>query len=297
MKSFDSIVYIVIPSLKTGFLFMIKKYLLILACFFMVSAGFGQSRAEDVPIIDWKKVNVLVYIKNGEGYVHQNRAAASAAIQRLGNQYGFPVTVSENPADFNEQNLKRFNLIIFNNTNNDVFDNDNQKVAFMRFIQAGGGFVGLHSATGTERNWPWFKRLIGASFLRHAKHQPFKEIIIDDRHPSTSFLPKVWQRDDECYFFKEFNPDIRVLVVHDLVPLHDDDKPTYYGGTSSPSVWCHEFDGGRQWYTSLGHDAETYATPEFQRHIMGGIQWVIGQNKPLDYSKARARSPGDPLPY
>ena len=242
-------------------------------------------------------MNVLVYIKNGNGYVHENRAAGVAAIQQLGTQHGFSVTVSENPADFNETNLKQYNLVVFNNTNNEVFDTDEQKVAFMRYVQAGGGFVGIHSATGTERNWPWFKRLIGASFLRHAKHQPFKEIIIDADHPSTSFLPKLWQRDDECYFFKEYNPDIRVLIVHDLGPLDDKDKPTYYGGNSSPSVWCHEFDGGRQWYTSLGHDIATYATAEFQQHIMGGIVWVVGNNKPLDYRKAHAKTPNDPLPY
>lgn len=278
---------------------MIKKSLLLIAglCFFFLCSGLSQSNPRHTDRINWKKVNVLVYIKNGKGYVHENRAAGVEAIRQLGNQYGFNVTVSENPADFTEDNLKKFNLIIFNNTNNEVFDTDDQKVAFMRYIQAGGGFVGLHSATGSERNWPWFKRLIGASFLRHAKHQPFSEIIIDANHPSTSFLPRIWQRDDECYFFKDYNPDIHVLIVHDLGPLNDNDKPTYYGGTSSPSVWCHEFDGGRQWYTSLGHDAATYADPEFQKHIMGGIRWVIGKNKPLDYSKARAKTPDDPLPY
>lgn len=276
---------------------MTKKSLLLIAGICLALFAVAQKKSKDGAKVNWKKVNVLVYIKNGKGYVHENRAAGVAAIKQLGAQYGFSVTASENPADFTENNLKKYNLVVFNNTNNDVFDTDEQKVAFMRYVQAGGGFVGIHSATGTERQWPWFKRLIGASFLRHAKHQPFKEIIIDADHPSTSFLPKVWQRDDECYFFKEYNPDIRVLIVHDLGPLNDKDKPTYYGGTSSPSAWCHEFDGGRQWYTSLGHDIATYAAPEFQKHIMGGIIWVIGNNKPLDYSKARATSPADPLPY
>ena len=276
---------------------MTKKTLLFIVCICLALFAVAQKKSKGGAKVNWKKVNVLVYIKNGKGYVHENRAAGVAAIKQLGTQHGFSVTVSENPADFNETNLKQYNLVVFNNTNNEVFDTDEQKVAFMRYVQAGGGFVGIHSATGTERNWPWFKRLIGASFLRHAKHQPFKEIIIDADHPSTSFLPKLWQRDDECYFFKEYNPDIRVLIVHDLGPLDDKDKPTYYGGNSSPSVWCHEFDGGRQWYTSLGHDIATYATAEFQQHIMGGIVWVIGNNKPLDYRKAHAKTPNDPLPY
>ncbi len=268
----------------------------VILLFIIVSTN-AQKKNNAVNKINWKNVNVLVYTKNGKGYVHDNIAAGVAAIKQIGNENGFNVDVSDKPGDFTEENLKKYTLIIFNNTNNEVFDTDDQKIAFMRYIQAGGGFIGLHSATGTERQWPWFKRLIGASFLRHAKHQPFKEIIIDNTHPSTSFLPKIWERDDECYFFKEYNPDIKVLVVHELGPLDDNDKPTYYGGTSSPSVWCHEFDGGRQWYTSLGHDIVTYATPEFQKHILGGIIWVVGNNKPLDYSKARAKSPNDPLPY
>lgn len=276
---------------------MKRKGLLFITCICLAVFAIAQNKTMGDVRINWKKVKVLVYTKNGKGYVHENIAAGSAAIQQLGKQYGFGVDVSNNPADFTEENLKKYTLLIFNNTNNEVFDNDEQKVALMRYVQAGGGFVGIHSATGTERQWPWFKRLIGASFLRHAKHQPFKEIIIDANHPSTSFLPRIWQRDDECYFFKEYNPDIHVLVVHDLAPLDDNDKPTYYGGTSSPSVWCHEFDGGRQWYTSLGHDSATYATAEFQKHLLGGIRWVVGKNVPLDYSKARAKTPNDPLPY
>ncbi|MCC6288152.1 MAG: ThuA domain-containing protein [Chitinophagaceae bacterium] len=264
--------------------------------FYFISAD-AQKKPIQGNKINWKHIRVLVYTKNGKGYIHENRAACTAAIQQIGKQYGFKVDVSDDAASITEDNLKKYTLLIFNNTNNETFDTDEQKVAFMRYVQAGGGFVGIHSATGSERQWPWFKRLIGASFLRHARGQPFKEIIIDDAHPSTSFLPKIWQRDDECYFFKDYNPDIHVLMVHDLGPLDDKDKPTYYGGTSSPSAWCHEFDGGRQWYTSLGHNSTTYAEPEFQKHILGGIIWVIGKNKPLDYSKARAKNPDDPLPY
>ena len=247
--------------------------------------------------IDWKTVRVLVYTKNGKGYVHDNIASGVASIRALGTRHGFGVDVSDNPADFTDANLQQYSALIFNNTNNNVFDNDAQKLALMRYVQAGGGFVGLHSATGTERSWPWFKRLIGASFQRHARHQPFTDIVIDKNNPSTSFLPAAWEQDDECYFFKEVNPDLHVLLAHDLSSLKDDkDKPDFYGA-SSPSAWCHSFDGGRQWYTSLGHDSTTYFKPAFQQHILGGIAWVIGNHKPLDYSKAHATGPDDKLPY
>ena len=92
------------------------------------------------------------------------------------------------------------------------------------------------------------------------------------------------------------NPDLHVLMVHDLTSVDDKDKPEFFGHTF-PSVWCHEFDGGRQWYTSLGHDSATYAEPVFQKHLLGGLQWAAGNNAPLDYKKAHAASPQDALPY
>lgn len=246
--------------------------------------------------VNWKKIRVLVYTKNGKGYVHDNIPSAVACIKRLGAAHGFSVDVSDNPADFTDNNLKKYNALIFTSTNNEVFDNDSQKVAMMHYIEAGGGFVGIHSVTGTERHWPWFIRMMGGTFVRHAKHQRFREIIVDTLHPSTSFLPRVWECNDECYYVTDINPDIHVLAVHDLTSVNDKDKPDIFGNVF-PSVWCHEFDGGREWYTALGHDSATYSHPDFERHILGGIQWVIGKNKPLDYSKAHAKTPDDPLPY
>lgn len=270
--------------------------LFVILSFVFLLSGCAAGKHTANNAVNWKSVRVLVYTKNGKGYVHDNIPSAVACIQRLGKQNGFGVDVSDNPVVFNDANLKKYNALIFTSTNNDVFDSDAQKVAVMRYIQAGGGFVGIHSVTGTERNWQWFKRLVGGTFVRHAKHQPFQEIIIDSKNVSTSFLPKRWDVNDECYYTTDINPDIHVLTVHDLSTVKDEDKPTIYG-TVFPSTWCHEFDGGREWYTALGHDSERYSDPVFEKFILGGIQWTIGKNKPLDYSKAHAQSPDDPLPY
>lgn len=258
---------------------------------FLPASLLAQSKS-----VKWNKVRVLVYSKNGKGYVHDNIPSAIACVQQLGKQNGFAVDTSSNPAVFTEENLKKYTALVFTSTNNETFDTDEQKVAFMRYTQAGGGFVAIHSVTGSERKWEWFKRLVGGTFVRHAKFQKFKQVIVDKNNPSSSFLPEHWENEDECYYITTINPDIHVILAHDLTTVDDQDKPVVYG-TSFPSVWCHQFDGGRQWYTALGHAKTMYQDPLFMKHILGGIQWVVQDAKPLDFSKARAKSPTDPLPY
>ena len=111
-----------------------------------------------------KNKHVLIFTKNGKGYVHENIPASIAALQKLGIENGFSTDTTTNSALFTDENLKKYDAIIFSNTNNDVFDTEEQKVAFMRYIQAGGGFMGIHSASGTERNWKWFKLMLGCNF-------------------------------------------------------------------------------------------------------------------------------------
>lgn len=145
-----------------------------------------------------KNSRILVYTKNGKGYVHDNIAASVACIQSLAADNEFTIDVSDDASVFTADNLKKYNLLIFTSTNNDVFDNDDQRVAFRRYIEAGGGFVGIHSVTGTERNWKWFKMMIGETFSWHAKFQRFRIKKIDASHSSMQGVPAVWEREDEC---------------------------------------------------------------------------------------------------
>lgn len=223
---------------------------------------------------------VLVYTKNGEGYVHENIPYSVEAIERLGGEYGFEVEASDDPAMFTEENLRQYDALIFSNTNNETFDNDEQRRALQSYVRNGGGFVGIHSVSGSERDWPWFSSLLGGNFVRHAPRQDFSVDVVDRAHPSTAFLPDRWEIvDDECYYLDELNPRMRVLLAADLTTVTDPEKERYPGhlfGESFPITWYQEFDGGRQWYTSLGHRPEHYEDARFMRHILGGIQWVVG---------------------
>ncbi|MFI5130437.1 MAG: ThuA domain-containing protein [Chitinophagales bacterium] len=226
-----------------------------------------------------KRARVLVFSKT-TGYRHASIANGKIAIQNLGIQNGFDVDTTENAGTFNEDDLKKFAAVVFLCTTLDVL-NDSQQVAFERFIQAGGGFAGIHSAADTEYDWGWYGDLCGAWFESHPEIQAASINVIDNSHLSSKHLPAAWSKTDEWYNYKKLNNDVKVLLKLD--------EKTYKGGKmgdNHPIAWYHEFDGGRSFYTGLGHTEESYSDSLFLRHILGGIQYAIGDNK-HDYSKAK----------
>jgi len=226
---------------------------------------------------------VLVYTKNGKGFVHDNIVVCADAIRQLGQAHGFTVDVSSNATVFADDQLKKYRALIFDNTNNKVFDTEEQKAAFQRYIRAGGGFVGIHSACGSEREWPWFWQLIGGTFKVHPKFQPFTVKVLDRQHPSTAAYPaETFTWSDEFYFLEKMPDDLHILLAGDLAKLEFPDKAKFRTdkyGDWHPLAWCHEFDGGRAWYTALGHKKEAYADPLFQQHLLGGIRWAMSEKK------------------
>lgn len=262
----------------------------------MVGLLFSIAHVTLAQSVDWKKIKMLVYTKNGVGFVHDNIENSVFAFKEMGKQYGFAVDATDDPAVFTDGNLQQYDVLVFSNTNNDVFDTDAQRVALMRYIQAGGGFVGIHSASGTERKWKWFKQLLGATFYWHDKFQPFAVNILDANHPSVKHLPRRWVRvkGDEFYYLKQLSVNLHVIAVNDATTLRgEDERRLDTFGDVFPSVWCHEFDGGRAWYTSLGHDKGDYMDEEFRKHILGGIEWVLQGAKGRDYNEAYAINPHD----
>jgi type 1 glutamine amidotransferase len=225
---------------------------------------------------------VLVYTRNGKGYVHQNIPASIAALRQLGREHGFTVVATEDAGVFTEAELSEYDVLVFSNTNNDIFATPEQEAAFRDYVAGGGGFVGIHSASGSERDADWFARILGGRFHRHAKRQDFDVAVVDYDHPSTDFLPPTWHiRDDECYYLKRLNPAMHVLLAADLTTVTDSlgkaDYPADTFGDRFPVSWCHAVGRGRSWYTSLGHRDEHYRDPLFLRHILGGIRWAAGE--------------------
>ncbi|MEL6865600.1 MAG: ThuA domain-containing protein [Bacteroidota bacterium] len=227
-----------------------------------------------------KEIKVLVFSKT-EGFRHESIAAAQQAIFKLGQQHQFSVDTTEDATYFKESQLKNYNVVIFLNTTGDVL-NDAQQLEFNRFIQAGGGFVGIHAAADTEYDWPWYGQLVGAYFNGHPNNPNVREAIIQRKnqdHPASKRIPLVWRRKDEWYNYKQINPSIKVLL--------NLDETSYEGGTNGPNhpiAWCHEFDGGRSFYTGLGHTEESYQEAEMLDHLWGGIDYAAGPGQPVNYN-------------
>lgn len=205
------------------------------------------------------------------GYHHECIAVGNAAIRKLCNSHNIDVDTTTNPTLFNDSDLAKYSAIIFFNTTGDVLDAE-QEAAFERYIQSGRGYVGVHAASDTEYEWNWYGKLAGAYFTSHPKIQEAKFIVEDADFVATNFLPNEWIRTDELYNLKMVNPNVNVILTID--------ERTYEGGTNGdyhPMSWYHEYDGGRAFYTALGHTNESYSEDFFMKHLLGGIQYAIGQ--------------------
>ncbi len=227
---------------------------------------------------------VLVFSKTA-GFRHESIEPGIEAIKKLGSQHHFKVEATEDASVFNENYLKDFQVIIFLNTTGDILDPVRQSQV-ERFIQAGGGFVGIHAAADTEYAWPWYGKLVGAYFDGHPNNPNVREAtlhITNPNHLATDSLPETWTRADEWYNYKAINPENNTLI--------NLDESSYGGGTNGdnhPMAWYKEYDGGRAFYTGLGHTNESYNDPLYLNHLLGGIRYAMGTGNPVDYSKAYA---------
>ncbi|MBO9619789.1 MAG: ThuA domain-containing protein [Niabella sp.] len=215
---------------------------------------------------------VLVFYKTA-AFHHASIAKGLEAIYKLGVENGFQVDSTKDAAAFTNDNLKQYAAIIFLSTTGTLFDASQQQ-ALQQYVHNHGGIVGIHAAADAEYEWPWYNKLIGAWFLNHPKQQTATLDVVDRRNGATRHLPAKWTRKDEWYNYKDINKDLHVLITLD--------EKSYEGGKNGdfhPIAWYHNFEGGRVFYTGLGHTDESYSDPLFLNHLLGGIRYAMGAGK------------------
>gem|GEM_PF-2419601 len=243
------------------------KYIVFSGFLFFTSIHIAQS--QNTPNFD-----VLVFSKTA-GFTHGSIPEAIEAFEDMAATQGFTAVFTEDASNFNAVNLAGFEAVVFLLTSGDVL-NATQQTAFEGYIRNGGGYMGVHSASDTEYSWPWYGQLVGSYFDNHPAQQNATVVLEDSTHPSSQHLPASWQRFDEWYNFQTNPRDDAALNVQVLLTL---DESTYNGGQMGddhPISWYHEFDGGRSWYTGMGHTDESYSDDDFKAHLLGGLLYAAG---------------------
>ena len=211
---------------------------------------------------------VLIFSKTAR-YHHESIDAGIKAIKKLGLVNHFSVDQTIDSCALNENNLKQYAAIIFLSPSGNIIDSAG-KQAMQKFIRSGKGFVGIHAASTIEKNWSWYGKLVGGVFTGHPEPQTATLRVEDSSHPATKFFPPSFSRRDEWYNFRDLQRGLHVL-------LRVDEK-SYKGGENGayhPIAWYHEFEGGRSFYTALGHFPEHYEDPLFLKHLLAGIQYAL----------------------
>jgi cytochrome c len=257
----------------------------------LVGAAVGSTQAHEGHDHDF---DVLFFHKT-TGFRHDAIPAAIAAVEQLGADHDFSVTASQDAAVFTDGSLADYEAVVLF-TDGEGTLNAEQRSEFQRFVRHGGGVVGLHSASNMDKtDWPWWSDMMGGAFFKShpSGANQFQEATVrieDATHPSTAGLPTEWVREDEWYNFTA-NPRKDVHVLATL------DETTYNPGPDAmgedhPIAWCSNYDGGRSWYSALGHKAEYYDEPLLLEHILGGILWAAGAAEG-DCGKPRAGLPSE----
>ncbi len=211
---------------------------------------------------------VLIFYKTA-GFKHESIPTGIKALKEIAKKNKWKAEATNDSEKFVSK-LASTDVVVFLNTTGDIFNEPQQK-EFQNYIENGGDFFGIHAATDTEYEWPWYGKFIGAYFESHPHVQQAKVMVKNPNHSTVAHLPKVWERKDEWYNFKNINPDIQVLLSLD--------ETSYEGGENGkfhPIAWFQEFKGGgKMIYTGGGHTKESYSEPLFREHLFRCLQYLM----------------------
>ncbi|MEM9646518.1 MAG: ThuA domain-containing protein, partial [Planctomycetota bacterium] len=242
-------------------------------------------RAQDSPE-PRDRIRILNF-QGDSGYQHESKPEAKSMVEMLGKKNGWTVQSTADPEFLRQDRLAQFDAVIFNNncgTDQRIFSDEQQR-SLQAYIRGGGGFVGIHCAgaiwhEGGEFQG-WYEKLIGTRLVSHPHVQDATLIVENSCHHCTAHLPKEWAIKDEWHKFS-YNPreHVNVLISLDESSYQGDDAVKM--GGDHPFTWYQYYDGGRSFFTSLGHTVDVYKNADFQKLVEGGIVWAATGGQPGD---------------
>jgi cytochrome c len=262
----------VAPYFKIIYFYFMKNFILFLVAF----CSFWSATTADAqtPTNHLTGKSVLVFSRT-KGFRHGSIPDGKRALMALGKLRGFAVDTTEDAAAFSSQNLRKYKVVVFLSTTGDVLDEGQQR-AFEEWFRAGNGYVGIHAASDTEYDWPWYGKLVGGYFASHPGNPNVQKgtMTVREKHPATDSLPATFDKVDEFYDFKNFNPSVNVLITVDEKSYQEGKMGDYH-----PMAWYHEYEGGKVFYTNFGHTNETFMEPLFLKHLWGGLNYAASPGR------------------
>jgi type 1 glutamine amidotransferase len=211
---------------------------------------------------------ILIY-SGTTGYRHESIPAGIAAVTTIARKRGLTVEASEDPNVFSADHLKRFRAIVLLSCTTDPKNpasewlTGSRREALQQFLHRGGGILAIHAAADSHYHWPWYGKMIGGHFARHPQGTPTGTI-------RTLATGKTRSRTDEWYYFDDWDPTSHLLVTLDPQSIGEADV------NPNPMTWTRKVEGGRVFYTAMGHTTESYSEPWFLSQLAGGLDWVLG---------------------
>ena len=220
---------------------------------------------------------VLLYTSSDHWH-NLSEPVAILELQKMAQRHAFGLTWTTVKSRFNDEALSGYDVVVFLHSHTEGFSEE-QLASFQRFIRNGGGFVGIHATSACRDEGEWFRKLVGRTFTLHPEEQTAVLHVAHKRHPATMHLPDRWLWTDEWYSFTEpLTEGQKVLLTVDESTYDPDrtwgDERVTAMGDFHPIAWCQEFDGGRSFYTAMGHMPALFQDARFLDHIYGGIYWA-----------------------
>lgn len=251
-----------------------------------------------------RRPRVLVFHK-ATAYVHPSILTGIPMLNGIGERDGYEIVATDDPEIFTPSNLNGFDAIVWLCCTTDTQFPESEwlvgakRDAVQAFVRSEKGIVGIHAAADSHHYWPWYGQMIGGYFDRHPANpnvRPGHLRVVDRTHPSTRDLPAVIERADEWYLFRDFNPEVNLLVVADVQSVQDPGaeplREMWYSSQNQattryrlpeanpkPISWNHDFETSRVFYTAMGHVPETFSEPLVVSHIAGGLKWALRRER------------------